>query len=1596
MSAGGGVGRIGADGDAMGERILLIPYAQASVKHARKAWHQRPWAGCVVLALFSLFGLACVSLPSFESPGNITVFRVSDADMKLRDDAGWREVPGDPPERVRHAVTLALRQERDAIVEALHEVSDPDSPKYGQHLTQEQVAELSTSPRTRAFVQSYLRKVTSALPVRVTWSPMADYVKLDAPVEDLNKIFNAKFRRWERRVNGNAVHATYRTRELAVPKDLEGHLDGVLGALHLPSGQLQHRGAGNAVSRGVGMDGDGDGGKEGVHDGGAGKVLAYSDREPVRINKPPLRRKVNETEWVRREAVTLAKEAGNDPFAVEAFHIEEETVKEKETTISFNHTAKSSKASIVGSGDAGSEPDPMAEDLAPVSSPRLPSAPPLDPTDPGPIPKLPTFRNEHLLRAPAPASAPTASKSSGDDDAKLVPLSVAIAAVSDAIHEDHEAAEDTDTSAVTPAAGHLGAEAQAPQQLLTNAVAAAEPLNDPDSGVRLTPINASLVRDPSQAAAAYSQYVVSKVSSALEKEVEADERKGKIEALLGARVRRRRGRRLFGFFFGAALGDEQESESETAVSTGHTTVKGAKQQHKQKKVGGEQEQQEKQRQAEEKKNEEMKKKEEEVELLRKKQRISERKKRRERKRIAEQNSEWEDKANLMFQKIQSDMEDMRTFMSDVVHKNADEVRKSIDEEEQTETDHDKVESDEGDPVKKIHVIVKKHDAQAVPTEKEEVGNLAPDDADITATEIPTVGSSTPTATGDSPKDGSSTLANDSSFGDRTAKTNAPRDEAVEVDVEATNHGNTLDDDADANGAQDVDDGGYYEYEVDDGNDSEDLNDESYDEDAYGADLAASAPMAAAMGPAVNYMFDTGTPSDIGKFDDSSGSSEQNVKSRAKADLAAVERHKSTLRHKLILEERLKDLVTPDKVLGYYNVPRGYRVTHAGASVAIGIMAGAKPHVEASVLKYAEYFNLSLGELSVSASRDEDDAEMAGAVNSAEIAADSRAANGVAMGGDRRVSPRDRGGDDGGDKVEGVEASVKATVAGVVRGTVKAAVDALDAVAEDAGLVVETGSGAKRSNGEEINERSREVAGKVDDKGGDSNLDAIGYLPTAGSAGERRGVSVAEGDDEMTPKYLDTARVEQNLDIQAVTAVAQGAPVDLRIASPQQHYGWEALDVLFSIASAPVLKSVISLSFGGAETASEEAEAADSSINATVEGLTRGAGPSVSTAPSYVRQSNSWDTLERMDTEIAKLGLRGVTVVAASGDNGQFSYGIPNPYLSWSSTDSPCAFGASFPGSMPHVTAVGGTTGGKDPFKPERAATVDLGSKITSGGGWSSVFPQPAWQKAAVEKYLKQYSYDLPPASLFNASNRAYPDVALAATDIALVFAKVSALKNQQGGDRSVNSKKEGVKDAVGEHVQVSDEDVHRPSGHDEAAHSVGSVLAKDTSGGQTGRRGGGDAIAQKDGSSKNVAEESAGNAVESALGRAANSSADFEDTDTQTPLEKITHYLTESSGTSYSAPLFAGMIALINDERIAMGKNTVGFINPALYSLHRTSADVFRDVKTGSSKCPNPAMTGVMVGCCKHGFRAGKGWDPLTGLGSIDFMRLRDELLKLP
>lgn len=83
-------------------------------------------------------------------------------------------------------------------------------------------------------------------------------------------------------------------------------------------------------------------------------------------------------------------------------------------------------------------------------------------------------------------------------------------------------------------------------------------------------------------------------------------------------------------------------------------------------------------------------------------------------------------------------------------------------------------------------------------------------------------------------------------------------------------------------------------------------------------------------------------------------------------------------------------------------------------------------------------------------------------------------------------------------------------------------------------------------------------------------------------------------------------------------------------------------------------------------------------------------------------------------------------------------------------------------------------------------------------------------------------------------------------------------------------------------------------------------------------------------------------------------------------------------GTSASAPTFASVVSLLNDDRISNGKSSLGFINPLIYSKWLGTA-ALNDITEGSS-----------VGCNTTGFPAQKGWDAVTGAGTPNF----EELLK--
>lgn len=249
--------------------------------------------------------------------------------------------------------------------------------------------------------------------------------------------------------------------------------------------------------------------------------------------------------------------------------------------------------------------------------------------------------------------------------------------------------------------------------------------------------------------------------------------------------------------------------------------------------------------------------------------------------------------------------------------------------------------------------------------------------------------------------------------------------------------------------------------------------------------------------------------------------------------------------------------------------------------------------------------------------------------------------------------------------------------------------------------------------------------------------------------------------------------------------------------------------------------------------------------------------------------------KRQCDEYMKLGLMGTSVLYATGDSGVGSQLGCTPFNNDESSIVSAANGQSgrflpdFPANCPYVTAVGGTMlkvgkgveDGQQVFDTTQIPKVK--NVIAGGGGFSDIFPMPAYQKEAVTSYLK----DFPPpynSSQFNSSGRAYPD--LSATALFLNFVNKGETK-------------------------------------------------------------------------------------------------------------------TTGFGTSISAPLVASLITRINEERLAVNKSTVGFLNPVLYA----NAGAFNDVTLGGN-----------TGCGTAGFSATKGWDPATGMGTPDYEKLLKVFMALP
>ncbi|MGP8243265.1 MAG: protease pro-enzyme activation domain-containing protein [Bryobacteraceae bacterium] len=91
-------------------------------------------------------------------------------------------------------------------------------------------------------------------------------------------------------------------------------------------------------------------------------------------------------------------------------------------------------------------------------------------------------------------------------------------------------------------------------------------------------------------------------------------------------------------------------------------------------------------------------------------------------------------------------------------------------------------------------------------------------------------------------------------------------------------------------------------------------------------------------------------------------------------------------------------------------------------------------------------------------------------------------------------------------------------------------------------------------------------------------------------------------------------------------------------------------------------------------------------------------------------------------------------------------------------------------------------------------------------------------------------------------------------------------------------------------------------------------------------------------------------------------------------------------GTSVATPEFAGFLAILNQyllKKGALSQPGLGNVNPTLYRLAQTASSAFHDVVNGNNIVP--CMQGTAdCGAGSFGFTTNTGYDPVTGLGSID------------
>lgn len=129
-----------------------------------------------------------------------------------------------------HTVVIAIKQRNmETLERILYEVSDPRSEKYGQHMTNKEIEELTASHESTSYVIDYLQQndITD-----IKQTPHGDYITATAPIRVFEKMLNCEFHVYGARDHEDFVIT--RTSNYFLEEHVVEHVATIFHTVHFP------------------------------------------------------------------------------------------------------------------------------------------------------------------------------------------------------------------------------------------------------------------------------------------------------------------------------------------------------------------------------------------------------------------------------------------------------------------------------------------------------------------------------------------------------------------------------------------------------------------------------------------------------------------------------------------------------------------------------------------------------------------------------------------------------------------------------------------------------------------------------------------------------------------------------------------------------------------------------------------------------------------------------------------------------------------------------------------------------------------------------------------------------------------------------------------------------------------------------------------------------------------------------------------------------------------------------------------------------------------------------------------------------------------